>query len=283
VPTIGNFVSGTEKIDLSALAPVGQSLIFIGNSAFSGQPGQIHTTHLNGETYLECDLNGDGVADFQIAFHNTSGSPFTTIGASDLILTPQCFCAGTHILTDRGEALVETLRPGDLVMTHDGRAVPVCWLGVQVVSPLFGDPLRVLPIRVRAGALAENVPHRDLLLSPDHALFIDGALIHAGALVNETSIVRERAAPHVFSYYHIETAEHLLILAENAPAETFIDNVDRLNFINWAEHEALYPQGQTIDEMPYPRANSRRQVPARLRAMLDQRAQIIMPREADAA
>jgi serralysin len=31
-------------------------------------------------------------------------------------------------------------------------------------------------------------------------------------------------------------------------AETFIDNVDRLGFDNWAEHESLYPDGKTIEE-----------------------------------
>jgi len=37
-----------------------------------------------------------------------------------------------------------------------------------------------------------------------------------------------------------------LILAENTPAETFVDNVDRLHFDNWAEYEALYPYGDGL-------------------------------------
>ena len=52
----------------------------------------------------------------------------------------------------------------------------------------------------------------------------------------------------------------LLILAENTPAATFVDQVDRLNFDNWAEHEALYRDGKPINELPYPRAKSHRQV-----------------------
>ena len=228
---------------------------------------------------------GDDVADWNESVHGDSFG-FATAGkegaisATDLetlnVLgyseAASCFCAGTTIATPGGEAAVETLRRGDLVMTHDGRAVPVSWIGVQTISRRFADPLRVLPIRVKAGALGDNVPFRDLRLSPDHALYVDGALIQAGALVNGTSIIRETTTPEVFVYYHIETDDHSLILAENAPAETFVDNVDRMNFDNWAEHEALYPNGRAIVELVYPRAKAFRQVPRNIRAAIAARA-----------
>ena len=84
-----------------------------------------------------------------------------------------CFMAGTRIATPSGETPVETLRRGDLVTTTDGRAMPVSWLGKQTVSAIFADRLRSLPIRIKAGALGENVPSRDLLLSPCHALLVE--------------------------------------------------------------------------------------------------------------
>ena len=77
-------------------------------------------------------------------------------------------------------------------------------------------------------------------------------LIQAGALINGTSIVRETNVPTTFTYYHVEVEDHSLILAENTPAETFVDNVDRLGFDNWAEHEAIYPNGKHVNELPYP-------------------------------
>jgi hypothetical protein len=183
--------------------------------------------------------------------------------------------AGTMIRTPDGEVAIETLKRGDLVLSSDGQVKPVSWLGVQTISTRFADKMRVWPIRIKAEALGENVPSRDLLLSPDHAVLVEGALVQAGALVNGTSIVRETNVPEVFTYYHVEVDDHSLVLAENTPAETFVDNVDRLGFDNWAEHEAVYPNGKHIEELPYRRAKSHRQVPVSIRVMLGARAQML--------
>jgi len=182
-----------------------------------------------------------------------------------------CFMAGTMIRTPDGEVAVETLERGDLVLTADGRSVPVTWLGVQTVSRLFADPNRVWPIRIKAGALSDNVPSRDLLISPDHAILVDDVLVQAGALINGSSIVREGNVPATFTYYHVETEDHSLILAHDVPSETFVDNVNRMAFDNWSEHQALYPQGKAIVEMAYPRAQSLRQVPVAIRQRINAR------------
>jgi len=179
--------------------------------------------------------------------------------------------AGTRILAPSGEVNVEDLKPGDLVLTTDGRAVPVRWLGRQTVLRGFADETS-LPVRVKAGALDENVPSRDLLVSHQHALFVDGVLVQAGALINGSTVVREFDVPETFVFYHIEIDDHSLVLAENTPAETFVDNVDRSRFDNWHEYEALYPNGKNVEEMPYPRAKAARQVPSAIRARLAKRA-----------
>ena len=188
---------------------------------------------------------------------------------------PVCFCPGTLIRTPEGEVPVETLARGDLVLTSEGLAKCVTWIGRQTVSTRFADPLRVLPIRIRAGALDENVPSRDLLLSPDHAVLVGDILFQAGVLVNGHSIIREANVPVTFTYYHVELDDHSLILAESTPAETFIDNVERLAFDNWEEHEAFYPDGKPISEMAYPRAKAYRQVPMRLRGQLAARGALL--------
>jgi hypothetical protein len=180
-----------------------------------------------------------------------------------------CFMAGTGVRTPDGDVAVEALKIGDPVTLSDGRIAPVTWIGIQTVSTIFADPVRVLPVRIKAGALGDAMPQRDLLVSPDHALLIDDRiLIHAGALVNDVSILRETDVPSVFTYYHVEVADHALILAENVPAETFVDNADRMAFDNWAEHEALYGDTPSISEMEYPRAKAHRQVPQAIRNRL---------------
>jgi hypothetical protein len=199
---------------------------------------------------------------------------YTTVNAVDAeTLLVTCFYKGTMIRAPHGEVAVESLAPGDLVLTADGDVAAVRWIGRQTVSTVFGDKLRVLPIRIKAGALGDAVPSRDLLISPDHALLVDGILIHAGALVNGTSIAREVSVPQSFPYFHVELDAHALLLAESAPAESFVDNADRLGFDNWAEHEAIYPEGKPIREMPYPRAKARRQVPKAILDLIDRRAQ----------
>jgi hypothetical protein len=226
----------------------------------------LHITE-NGQTY---DLHLAGIVPG--AYFHLAGDA----GGSGTDITealPVCFMVGTMIRTPDGEVAVETLKRGDLVTTADGQPKPVTWIGRQTVSTVFSDPLRVLPIRIKAGALGENIPSRDFLLSPDHAILVGDVLIQAGALVNDVSIVREGNVPTSFTYYHVELDDHSLILAENTPAETFVDNVDRLAFDNWTEHEALYPDGKPIDEMPYPRAKAYRQVPRSLRVHLVQRGE----------
>ena len=186
-----------------------------------------------------------------------------------------CFMPGTRIATPDAEVAVEALKIGDLVRTADGADAPVRWIGRQTVSTRFADPLRVLPIRIRAGALAENLPVRDLLLSPGHAVLLNNCLIQAGALVNGASIVRDHQVPEIFTYYHIELADHALILAEGVAAETFIDTVDRMVFDNWAEHEALYGTLPPQVEMDLPRAKSHRQVAMTLRRQLAERCKAL--------
>ncbi len=180
-----------------------------------------------------------------------------------------CFMPGTLIATPSGERAIETLSIGDEVLTADGRAVQVRWIGRQTIAARFANPDRALPIRIRAGALGDGLPLRDLLVSPAHALLVDGILVNAGALVNGTTIRREDDVPEVFTYYNIECAAHELILAEGVAAETFVDNVDRGAFDNAAEHTALYGD-VTIPEMDLPRATAHRQVPAATRQRLAQ-------------
>lgn len=167
-----------------------------------------------------------------------------------------CFTGGTLIATGDGETPVDRLAIGDLVRTEDDRLVPVRWIGRLTVMRLFTGH-RARPVRVTAGALGQGVPHTDLVLTADHALILDGLAVNAGALVNGTTIMLD-PAPDRATYYHVETEDHDIILANGAPAETYVPYVGRRAFDNFAEYDALYGPERTIQEMPLPRVASAR-------------------------
>lgn len=133
-----------------------------------------------------------------------------------------CFAAGTRILTNLGEVAVERLRAGDLVITAlTGRAVPVVWIGHRRVRPrCHPRPETVQPVVVQPGAFGPGSPHRSLRLSPDHAVFVDGALIPIGLLINDRGITRDDVAE--VTYYHVELAEHDILFAEGMTCESYL-------------------------------------------------------------
>lgn len=222
-------------------------------------------------------IKGIAVPVFQVNFHYIAYFPTdpgdltgTTIGTITNAPYVFCFAAGTRIDTPNGAQPVEDLRIGDPVCTADGRSIPVKWIGRQTVSTLFRPAERLSLVTVAKGALGEGVPVRDLTVTTDHALLIDGVLCQAGALVNGSTIRRlsREECGESYTVYHVETEDHEIILAEGAPAETFIDNVSRRVFDNYAEFEALYGDVPEMVEMDLPRAMSARQLPERIKAKL---------------
>ncbi len=258
---VTNHVLNTALTDFGATDTI---VLGAANFSLSSSTDKLTETYNNG-TLVVTDITNGASVSLAVSFASgASASNLELSAASGQLEIHLCFYPGTAIATPDGEIAVEDLRAGDLVTTANG-VMPVRWVGHSQVSTRFADPLRSLPIRIRAGALGANLPKRDLLLSPDHAIFISGVLVQASALVNGTSIIRETNVPEQFTYYHVELSTHELLSAEGVPAESFVDNVDRMHFHNWEEREA---PALAIEEMPYPRAKSHRQVPQMIRTML---------------
>lgn len=183
-------------------------------------------------------LNLDAIANYGTAHFSFFTSGNNTVITDDV--TP-CYLAGTLIRTDRGDVAVEDLAIGDRVVTLDGSAKPIKWIGRRAYSAAFAAGNRdVVPILIKDGALGANTPVRDLYVSPLHAMYLDGVLVQAEHLVNGVSVVR---CPDIdpIRYFHIELENHDVIFAEGAPAETFVDCDSRGMFHNAAEFAALYP------------------------------------------
>ena len=137
-----------------------------------------------------------------------------------------CFVKGTSIATPNGERRVEDLRPGQLVLNAQGQPKSIKWIGSSLrTANVDGEWSEdALPITIEAGALADQTPHRDLHISPEHALYLDGILIPAKYLVNGITIYPMNPdGLESVAYYHLELESHDAVLAEGAAAETYRD------------------------------------------------------------
>ncbi|HZR86729.1 MAG TPA: Hint domain-containing protein [Bradyrhizobium sp.] len=173
--------------------------------------------------------------------HELLGVGGNLTGAEMAVLQVACYCPGTLIRTELGETRVETLKIGDRVATKSGAARPIKWIGRRSYGGRFIMGRReILPVCIKAGALDDDVPKRDLWISPHHAMYLGGVLIEAKDLVNGASIVQAERVDEV-EYFHIELESHDVIYAEGALSETFVDDDSRGMFYNAHEYAAIYP------------------------------------------
>lgn len=167
---------------------------------------------------------------------------------------PPCFARGTALLTPSGYRAVETLRPGDPVVTVSGDVRAVRWVGSRTLDiAAHRRPEAVQPVRICGGALSPGVPARPLRLSPDHALLLRGELVPAKLLVNGITILRERGCMAV-TYFHVELDRHDILLAENLAVESYIDTGNRALFDNTVgtpRRDPVFGRGTQWDASAY--------------------------------
>ncbi len=215
------------------------------NPAAFGLTNSTGSVYTGSFTSDDAPLAATGAAQNQYLFfdkmHPTEAGQMAVASAALTALGIACYARGTHIAVPGGEALVEELAIGDSVLTASGMARAVRWIGRRSYAGRFlAGNCGVQPIRFRAGSLGGGLPRRDLLVSPEHAMLLDGMLIPANCLLNGTSIVQERGLRSV-DYVHVELESHDVILAEGAASETFLDDFSRAMFHNAAEFAVMYP------------------------------------------
>ena len=168
---------------------------------------------------------------------------------TDIML--MCFTTGTRIRVAReGEALdllVQDLAVGDIAVTASGALRPIRWIGQRTIEcaaqaiPADAWPVRILPGAFGVGACGNNLPERELRLSPGHPVLVGEGdaecLVPIMCLINGTSI--ERVPVERVTYWHIELDEHDILYAEGLPAESFLDFGNRPWFGPDGEAHAL--------------------------------------------
>ena len=170
----------------------------------------------------------------------------TTLQFSDQSIPTEsipCFVQGTRLVrgpTESEECPVENLVVGDLVRSAVQRATRIVWLGHRRVDcRRHPRPHDVWPVRIHTNAFGPRMPHRDLLLSPDHAVFIDGVLIPIRYLINGATIIQEPTDE--VTYWHVELSRHDVLLAEGLPCESYLDTGNRGAFENGGRPVHLHP------------------------------------------
>lgn len=188
--------------------------------------------------------NGTSNVSLDVVVHfNTTASPYRITASSlgtVITLPVPCFAAGTRILTARGEIAVQDLFIGEALITLAAADRPIIWIGKRTIDlRRHSHPASVQPICIAAHALAENVPDRDLWVSPDHAIYLDGYLVPAKELLNNCNVYQANRAS--ITYYHIELEQHAIIFAENAAVETYLETGNRAGFDNDGQTTVLHP------------------------------------------
>jgi hypothetical protein len=182
-----------------------------------------------------------------------------------------CFLPGTLIATAAGDRPIESLASGEMITLADGRQAPLKWLGRMTVNLNRFNRHTASPILIRAGALGDGLPKRDMYTSYHHGFAVNGVLVIAGLLVNGTSIVQcADWNESTVTYYQVEVEGHELMVVEGAAAETFGEDGDnRALFDNADEFHAMYPDAIPAEPMPLGRVVASRQVPRGVKARIE--------------
>jgi hypothetical protein len=134
-----------------------------------------------------------------------------------------CFAAGAWIDTPEGPRPVETLAPGDRILTLDHGPQPIrrVWRGDR---PGIGP---YTPVRIASGTLGATA---DLLVSKNHRILVRHPQVALLFAVPEALVMAKSLAGHdgvrleplpAVSYFHLLLDRHEIVRASGVPSETF--------------------------------------------------------------
>ena len=247
----GNIVVGSKGIASGTTISSGGSLVIQGGSITDTMlvPGgqiDIGTLDYKGNTAAKIVGNvltvTQGKASYTIKLvgdYSQYHAHFSPDGNGKTIISLDkgaevCFLADTMIRTATGDMPVQDIQIGAEVLawTPEGEQVrPVVWVGRKhaIVRQGLAPDVAGYPVRICKNAIADGVPSKDLLVTPEHSLFIDGGLIPARMLVNGRSIIYDTTITS-YDYFHIETDVHSVLTSDGMLTESYLNTGNRDGF-----------------------------------------------------
>ncbi|MDU8929814.1 Hint domain-containing protein [Alisedimentitalea sp. MJ-SS2] len=199
-------------------------------------------------------VHGTDTDDGSVDAFESSGASNETMAFRD-IESIDCFTPGTMIATLKGERLVEELREGDRIITRDNAIQEIRWIGSKNLTghQLARQP-NLRPILIQKGALGDNLPEYDLIVSPQHRVLTTGdkaqlyfeerEVLAAAKHLTDLKGVDEVGTLGV-TYVHILFDRHEVVLSNGAWSESFQPGVASLERLGQPQREevfALFPE-----------------------------------------
>lgn len=164
-----------------------------------------------------------------------------------------CFTPGTRILTETGYRPIETLVPGDMLVTRDAGLQPLRWVGSRTVLARG----KTAPVNIAPGVLQGQ--ERALLVSPQHRMLFEG--FKSQLLFGESEVFA--AACHLVdgrdvsivegglvTYIHLMLDCHHVIYAEGAATESFFAGAEGLRTLHPKARNELFDKFPDLSSNP---------------------------------
>ncbi|WP_068309682.1 Hint domain-containing protein [Aliiruegeria sabulilitoris] len=196
--------------------------------------GPLKVTYTNDDPTTE-----SGIVEF---FDAPGGNVIGTTEFREIENVIPCFTPGARVATPSGEKLVEDLCVGDKVLTRDNGVQEIRWYGQKRLDygKLASVP-HLQPILIPAGSLGDNLPERDMMVSPNHRMLVANdrtslyfaeheVLVAAKHLVGRNGI--KRLPQLQTTYIHLMFDRHEVVLADGSWTESFQPGDYTLNGID---------------------------------------------------
>lgn len=192
-----------------------------------GSSGRIYSITFDNTTNWGDFIASDFPLDPSVTYTFDSFSRFGDVGYDELV---PCFVAGTEIETDRGPVRFEDLRVGDRVRTLGAGFRPINWIGSRVLDTIdLALRPKLRPIVIGASALGDNIPARDLVVSPQHRVLVrsriarrmfdaDEVLLPANKLLALNGVTTAETVEPI-TYFHFLLDRHHVVFSEGAATE----------------------------------------------------------------